>query len=423
MASNEHAMPALAEAGSTGGFSEDSIAKIKISNVYSPEPGASPLQALEASGGPSSPMFGGGGFPPYAIGTELGGGGMGGGTSTEDWSKIDGGLEAPLRSRPRSALRKGPELNGDLNLGPTMSMMGGVKFTGPTVDFPDSPTLPSPASTSPLPWNSCPIKPQKVGGSPVSPLGGVVPLLPASTAAGARNGEWGTSKGSGREARSLNHFASETGGNRSARGMSPIIQRRRALHQTGPDAENAQDLYGAEDVSPSARGVPEERGPDREVLEQCAIIKPLDPSARATLLASVRHHWCTTGFNVIEQGEPGASIFIVASGTCQAICSGQPSIEYPSSSFFGEVSLMEAVDTGKVNTTQEENKFETFGEEELEEPEVGTRTATVVALTDCSLYEIDPADAARLLQPCAEAWSTLRMVAEFAKKATPMVSP
>eukprot|EP00283_Hemiselmis_rufescens_P016057 CAMPEP_0173438736 /NCGR_PEP_ID=MMETSP1357-20121228/20575_1 /TAXON_ID=77926 /ORGANISM="Hemiselmis rufescens, Strain PCC563" /LENGTH=149 /DNA_ID=CAMNT_0014404049 /DNA_START=72 /DNA_END=517 /DNA_ORIENTATION=- len=129
-----------------GGFSEASLAKIKLANTHSPEPGSSPLVSA------SSPPLSSEGASAKNADIPQEGAGYSGGTS--DWARVDSASsDVPLRSRPRSAMRRGGD---DLRI---QSISGGVKF-GEGRGTPDSPILPSPQTTSPIPWHKAPIKPQ-----------------------------------------------------------------------------------------------------------------------------------------------------------------------------------------------------------------------------------------------------------------------
>jgi small-conductance mechanosensitive channel/CRP-like cAMP-binding protein len=120
---------------------------------------------------------------------------------------------------------------------------------------------------------------------------------------------------------------------------------------------------------------PEQQPNPRDVLEHVALFTVLDEAERAALAAHMAPQRFTAGNTIVEQGEGGASMYIVAEGLLYVYMahakSGEPMkiAEISPGQFFGEVSLL----TG--------------------EP----RSATVQAETDALVYEITKEDMERLL--------------------------
>lgn len=109
--------------------------------------------------------------------------------------------------------------------------------------------------------------------------------------------------------------------------------------------------------------------PER-LLDEVALFAPLPTEARTLLTGRLRRRTVGTGVTLVHQGDPGASLFVVAEGTLIVTVNAVPVARLVPGEMFGEMSLL----TG--------------------EP----RSATVSAAVPCVLYEVDKTDIAPLLE-------------------------
>lgn len=136
---------------------------------------------------------------------------------------------------------------------------------------------------------------------------------------------------------------------------------------------------------------PEQQPNPRDVLEHVALFTVLDEAEMASLAAHMTPHMFTAGNIIVEQGQGGASMYIVAEGLLYVYMAHAESgellkiAEISPGQFFGEVSLL----TG--------------------EP----RSATVQAETDALVYEITKEDMELLLDKRPEIAEQLtRLIAQ-----------
>jgi CRP-like cAMP-binding protein len=120
---------------------------------------------------------------------------------------------------------------------------------------------------------------------------------------------------------------------------------------------------------------PEQQPDPRAVLEHVALFTVLDEAEMAALAARMRSHLCPAGQVIVEQGESGASMYIVAEGLLYV--------------------YIPQADAGESIKVSEISPGQFFGEMALLTGE--PRSATVKAETDALVYEITKEDMELLL--------------------------
>ena len=124
---------------------------------------------------------------------------------------------------------------------------------------------------------------------------------------------------------------------------------------------------------------------EEKVLQEIPILRDLDESELRLFLGIARRVQFPRGKMILKEGEVGDTMYIIAEGTVEV-----------SKTLVRKLAREDFRDRDKILTKLSAEDHAIFGEVALFEQ--NKRTATVVALTDCSLLEISKSDFLRLAE-------------------------
>jgi len=124
---------------------------------------------------------------------------------------------------------------------------------------------------------------------------------------------------------------------------------------------------------------------DEKFLQKIPILQDLDEGELRSFLGIARRVQFPRGKMILKEGEVGDTMYIIAAGTVEV-----------SKTLVRKLAREDFRDRDKILTKLSAEDHAIFGEVALFEQ--NKRTATVVALTDCSLLEISKSDFLRLAE-------------------------
>jgi len=257
----------------------------------------------------------------------------------------------------------------------------------------DSPVLPHKVTEVARPWTKQPIQAKKCGLPPMSPIAGCNGLKPG---------------GATHLASRQHHHHMRVNESRSPqqRWSSPIVQRKQSLHIMAHSSSSSTESDDEFQLPPP--GVPVSRRNDPGLVE-CELFKALLPHEREEVMKALYPHDCEAGFDVVEQGENGTSMFILGVGKCACkMDDAEISVLNPGA-FFGEFSpdVEDKIHDDKFKGAKDSEPFENQGCQVFERFAEETCQPQVVSLEKITVYELYEEDARRIIRPNREAWKIL----------------